>query len=89
MSHSSADMMILFFFVFFVEVINCGEHLKDLLSDSWGVLEMEESCGFTLLFILSYLGKPRRCMRAVVYQGREFSLQWVCLLLSLFLQLCG
>lgn len=55
--------------------------VKDLVSsDSWWVPELGESYGFTLLFILSYLGKPRWCMRAVTYQGCEFSLQWVYLI---------
>lgn len=55
MSRSSADTVIHLFF----EIVNCGEHLEDVVSsDSWWVPEIGESYGFTLLFILSYLGNP-------------------------------
>lgn len=39
-----------YIFFFFFEIVNCAEHLKDLVSsDSWWVPEIGESYGFTLL----------------------------------------
>lgn len=55
MSRSSADTVI----HLFIEIVNCGEHLEDIVSSySWWAPEIGESYGFTLLFILSYLGNP-------------------------------